>query len=96
MRERKIREQGICPACSGTGKVPIEESEKQYWNQGKTHKSCKNCGGQTMEGYASGKVNLRDDGTPCLHEVRETKLGNCYYGYTCIHCGYSYNIDSGD
>ena len=92
-----MRAQGICPVCNGSKEVPIPESDLKYsWNKGKTHRPCCNCGGQTMEGRASGKVNLRDDGSPCQHEMRGTKLGNCYWGYTCKHCGYSYNIDSGD
>ena len=93
---RTHREQGICPACNGTKEVLLKESELKYsWNKGKTHQHCSNCGGSEMYGKASGKVNLRDVGEPCLHEMKGTKLGNCYWGYTCKYCGYSYNIDSG-
>jgi len=32
----------------------------------------------------------------CEHECTSTKLGNCYYEYTCKKCGYTYRIDSSD
>ena len=58
--------------------------------------NCQNCGGQTMMQEATGKSRLRSDGTPCLHEYVVKRQGYCYTVYTCIHCGYSYDIDSGD
>jgi hypothetical protein len=32
----------------------------------------------------------------CKHEMHTTKLGNCYYKYTCSLCGFNYSVDSGD
>jgi len=59
--------------------------------------TCRNCGGQTMSQTATGYVFLRKDNhQPCEHEVEGRKIGNCLYKYTCKHCGYSYDIDSGD
>jgi hypothetical protein len=57
---------------------------------------CGNCGGQTMEGRATGQVPLRPDGSPCAHEYVHTLAGNCYHRYDCKHCGYRHFIDSGD
>ena len=96
--------QGTCPACNGSGHMPCPENLRQY---GKSYGwygyraaddtvTCTNCGGQTMEGQATGQVPLREDGTPCLHEYTGRKIGNCLHRYTCKHCGYSHDIDSGD
>ena len=89
---------GICPVCNGTAQVELDESDRKYrWNDGRTHRPCRNCGGQTMSLRGSGIVLLRkDNNEPCLHEYKYTKLGNCYHGYNCKHCGHSYQIDSGD
>lgn len=87
----------ICPVCNGTGEVELDEQEKTYsWYKGKTHRACGNCGGQTMWGKATGKSYLREDGTACKHEYTVRQAGRCYNIYTCKHCGYSYDIDSGD
>jgi len=32
----------------------------------------------------------------CKHEMQTSKLGNCYYKYTCSLCGFNYSVDSGD
>lgn len=32
----------------------------------------------------------------CKHEMQTTRLGNCYYKYTCSLCGFNYSVDSGD
>lgn len=74
-------EKGVCPCCNGTLKVNGRE--------------CRNCGGQYMYGSPKGVVALNKDGVPCTHSYESEKLGNCYYGYKCIHCGDSYSIDSG-
>jgi hypothetical protein len=93
--------EGICPKCNGTsrrpaGISPYKNSIAGYDAETDTF-TCDNCGGQTMYGRATGKVPLRkDNGQPCLHEYNYKKLGNCYHGYTCKHCDYSFNIDSGD
>ena len=91
------RESCVCPVCNGTKLVELTEQEKTYsWNKGKTHHACRNCGGQTMSGVASGESKLRDDGTPCVHEYVGEQRGRCYVVYYCKHCGYQYSIDSGD
>lgn len=89
---------GVCPKCNGCKELPLSEREKTYsWYAGKTGRPCTNCGAQTMYGQATGIVLLRkDNNEPCLHEYNYTKLGNCYHGYNCKHCGHSYQIDSGD
>jgi DNA-directed RNA polymerase subunit RPC12/RpoP len=58
--------------------------------------NCQNCGGQTMYGNPTGFSRTRKDGAPCEHEYTGVKRGRCYTVYTCVHCGYSYDIDSGD
>jgi hypothetical protein len=74
---------GVCPVCNGTGK-------------GENDRECRNCGGQQMYGRATGKVNLRQDGTPCKHEYNSTTIGRCLTRYKCTHCSYQFDIDSGD
>ena len=91
---------GICPVCNGStridaGNYKYREVIASYRKEDNTL-ACRNCGGQTMYGTASGTVPLRSDGTPCKHEYVEYKKGNCYYVYICKHCGHSYDIDSGD
>lgn len=88
---------GICPVCNGNKILPLTEKEKSYtWNKNKTHRACDNCGGQTMFGVATGEVNLRENGEPCKHEYTGVTLRNCYHRYTCKHCNYKFDIDSGD
>lgn len=91
--------QAECPVCNGTGKVPLTEKDRSYsWNKGKEEKECGNCGGQTMVGRATGLTRLRKDGTPCVHEYKGANPNGwrCYVEYTCIHCGFSFPIDSSD
>ena len=93
-----------CPVCSGTGRMPTPNHLRKYGEQNGWYgyskeddrMTCTNCGGQTMYGKATGKSRLRKDGSPCVHEYTGRSLGRCYTGYTCKHCGYSYEIDSGD
>jgi len=88
---------GICPRCKGSCVLPLTDQERKYsWNQGRNTKPCDNCGGQTMIGFALGVVPLRPDGTACVHEYRSVERWRCYRVYTCIHCKYSFDIDSGD
>lgn len=95
---------GICPVCSGSGHMPCPNYLRK---DGKSHGwygyreyddtiTCTNCGGQTMYGKPSGKVRLREDGTPCVHEYDSREAGRCYTIYTCKHCKHSFDIDSGD
>lgn len=93
---------GICPVCNGTCRVPIPEESKRYksviasYDPETDTLACNNCGGQTMYGKPTGKVKLRADGSPCKHEYDYKQLGRCYHGYTCKHCGFFFDIDSGD
>ena len=98
-------EKGTCPACNGTGHMPCPDHLRKYgvsngWYGYRAEDdtvTCTNCGGQTMYGQPTGKVNLRKDNRqPCVHEYESKKLGNCYHGYTCRHCDFNYSIDSGD
>lgn len=99
--------QGTCPVCQGTTRCAVPENTELVEELHLRHLAgydaqtdtlpCRNCGGQTMLGQATGLVNLRrDTGEPCVHEYIYTPLGRCYHGYTCRHCGYNYTIDSGD
>ena len=88
---------GACPVCNGTCQVELTLDEKRYsWNKDKTHRPCHNCGGQYMYGRANGEVRLNSTQTPCIHSYTSTNDGRCLTGYTCIHCGDRYQIDSGD
>lgn len=90
-------EKGTCPVCSGTTKILLSEDEKKWsWNKDKTHADCRNCGGQYMFGRASGVVNTDYGGQPCVHTYESSNAGRCLTNYRCIHCGDSYQIDSGD
>ena len=92
-----------CPVCGGTGRQKVEEpfavNTRHYnntWDVKTDTIACRNCGGQTMGGRPTGQSRLRPNGAPCRHEFAGRLAGNCYYVYTCTHCGYSYDIDSGD
>jgi hypothetical protein len=86
-----------CPVCQGTKRVALTDMERaQWWNNGKTDQPCRNCGGQTQFGAASGFTFLREDGTPCVHEYRSENRGRCYTVYFCQHCPDSFDIDSSD
>lgn len=95
----------LCPVCSGTGRQPINPHSPQGMSSKRYDRTfapenntiaCRNCGGQTVLGQPTGRTRLRPDGTPCIHEYKGERKGSCYVVYTCIHCGYSYDIDSGD
>lgn len=92
---------GICPVCNGTCRVPIgnDKYKQVYSGYDKLTDTlpCRNCGGQTMYGKPTGQVPLRkDNGEPCKHEYTSHQAGRCYTIYTCKHCDYRYDIDSGD
>lgn len=73
-----------CPKCEGTARSSSESD-------------CRNCGGQTMAGRASGKTTINPKtGLGCLHEFEGHNAGRCYVRYVCKHCSYTYSIDSGD
>jgi len=91
---------GVCPVCNGSGRrdAGLERYRTVYagYDASSNTLPCNNCGGQRMYGSPTGRVNLRSDGTPCKHEYTSQSRGRCYTVYTCKHCGYSYDIDSGD
>ena len=94
---------GKCPVCNGSGRVPCPYDKETTWlnsmsgYDAATHTSvCRNCGGQTMSGRATGEVRINKYGIECHHEYESRTLGRCFYGYTCKHCGDYYTIDSGD
>lgn len=93
-------EMGTCPVCMGTGRRSAEgvayKSVMAGYDSTTDTLACDNCGGQTMYGRPTGKVPLRSDGTPCVHEFVGRNAGRCYTIYTCRHCGYTYDIDSSD
>lgn len=91
---------GICPVCNGTGRVVAGDYKYKDLISGFDEKTdtlpCYNCGGQYMYGQPTGRVNLRSDGTPCVHKYTAKTVGRCLTQYTCEHCGNRYEIDSGD
>lgn len=99
-----MTERGTCPVCNGTGHMYCPDNIRQYgvrngWYGYRAEDdtvTCTNCGGQTMGGRAFGTVRLRKDGTPCKHEYVGHNKGRCWTGYTCKHCGDTYDIDSSD
>lgn len=94
------RETGICPVCNGTTRRNAKNvnSKTVYadYDPETDTLPCNNCGGQTMYGKPSGRTPLRDDGTPCIHEYNARSVARHHTIYTCKHCNYVYNIDSGD
>ncbi len=93
---------GTCPKCNGTCRIPVPESSRRYakitagYDAVTDTFQCNNCGAQKMFSKATGKVQVRADGTPCLHEYAGHKIGNCLWQYDCKHCPESFVIDSGD
>jgi hypothetical protein len=49
-----------------------------------------------MYGSPTGQVRLNSTGQPCVHTYQSSHAGRCLTSYNCIHCGDSYQIDSGD
>jgi hypothetical protein len=41
-------------------------------------------------------VNTDNSGMPCVHVYESSNAGRCLTNYRCVHCGDSYQIDSGD
>ena len=98
--------QATCPVCNGNIWIPCEPKDSwmkdfkylSYYDPLTNTKQCRNCGGQTMFGVATGMTNIDPNtGLGCVHEYNGEKRGNCYHVYTCKHgCGFQYDIDSGD
>jgi len=91
---------GTCPVCNGSARIaaPDDRYKTVYsgYDAAANTLPCKNCGGQTMYGRATGQVPLRPDGTLCQHSYISRNAGRCYTIYTCEHCSHYYNIDSSD
>jgi hypothetical protein len=95
---------GICPVCNGTGHKPCPDHLRKYgvssgWYGYRAEDdtvSCDNCGAQYMMGRPSGEVALNKEGVPCTHSYNFSIVGRGLTQYVCVHCGDSYQIDSGD
>ena len=93
---------GQCPKCNGTCRIPLTAEQAKYksvlagYDPETDTLPCDNCGGQCMFGKPTGQVPLRADGTPCLHEYTGRQSGRCYVVYSCKHCPFTFDIDSGD
>ncbi len=93
---------GTCPVCQGSGRVPISQEMERYktviagFDKETNTFGCTNCGGQYMYGRPTGMVRLNETGQPCSHTYQSSNAGRCLTNYHCIHCGDSYQIDSGD
>jgi hypothetical protein len=93
-----------CPVCNGTLRQAVTDKERHgiKWNMSYNVEAdtidCRNCipRGMFASSIPTGLVSLNHEGIPCTHRFIETKLGNCYYKYTCEHCDDSFTIDSGD
>lgn len=79
---------GVCPVCHGTKDDPSSTPLAKV--------DCQNCGGQKQFQRATGRVLLRKDGTPCVHEYKGRLTHNCFWQGNCVHCGDYLAIDSGD
>jgi hypothetical protein len=94
--------QGTCPVCNGTGRVPVSAEQQKYkhvysgYDELTDTLGCSNCGGQYMYSRPSGKVRLNQSGEPCKHSYTSKNVGRCLTEYTCSECGDRYQIDSGD
>ena len=91
---------GICPDCNGTCRLPAGDTRYKSVISGYDHKTdtlpCSNCGGQYMFGRPTGKVKLNAAGDPCKHIYTSKNVGRCLTEYVCQHCNDRYQIDSGD
>jgi len=93
-----------CPACSGTGRQPLNLHSPQGMSAKRYDRSFPRRITRSTAGTVVGRPCLGGDradppaadGTPCLHEYTYAHLSRCYGRYTCIHCGWSYDIDTGD
>lgn len=96
---------GTCPVCNGTlrqGLEPLNAESEKKWNRSYDAATetiaCQNCmpKGMFAPPTPTGIVSLNKDGEPCKHRFHSETIGRCYHRYTCIHCGDSFTIDSGD
>lgn len=91
---------GVCPVCSGSGRVPAGDNKYKNiiagYDKATDTFRCTNCGGQYMYSNPTGEVKLREDGTPCTHKYTSKTVGRCLTEYMCEHCRDRHQIDSGD
>lgn len=95
-----------CPKCLGSGYeyslevIPSAVERRLGLAPGegpaRVGRFCQNCGGQRMYPSPTGKTYLRADGTPCIHEYKATYTRNCYVVRECLHCPFTYDIDTSD
>lgn len=100
IKENIIMEQGTCPVCNGTTRVPAGDNKYKDITSGYDKVTdtfgCDNCGGQYMYSKSTGQVRLNKDGVPCTHSYKGELVGRCLRQYTCNYCGDRHQIDSGD
>jgi len=102
LQRRRTSDEATCPRCAGTKRMPVPESSRRWvgiiagYDPATDTFECNNCGAQRMFERATGKVFVRADGTPCLHEYTSKTIRNCLTQYDCKHCPESHVIDSGD
>lgn len=76
-----------CPQCKGHTECIVDEDA---YGPGKHFRyACSNCGGMCPQGWVEADK-------ACLHEFTSKGIGRCLTLYTCVKCGYSHEIDSGD
>lgn len=98
---------GTCPVCEGSGRRAAGEDVYRSSFSGKVLTAgydeatdtlpCRNCGGQTMGLHGTGKVYLRKDGSPCVHEYTrgpDDGRWRCYHHSVCKYCPQEVVIDS--
>jgi len=89
VKERQGWHGEVCPKCEGHGEwnlsvncYPEQEGKFRHFRM-----ACTACGGS---GY------LRKDQT-CAHEWgKDEVVGHCLHKWTCLHCGETKLVDSGD
>lgn len=93
------RSVGTCPVCNGTKRMPYQGQHAATlagYSKVDGTIPCQNCGGQYMSMSPTGFVWHNQQDLPCTHHYAVTETKNCLHTYRCIHCGDTYQIDSGD
>lgn len=88
-----------CPVCNGTKRQHYEGEYKDLvagFDKATSTIPCQNCGGQYMFGSPTGLVRHNKDNLPCTHSYKGISSKNCLHVSQCIHCGDTFEIDSGD
>lgn len=93
-------ERYICPVCSGKGRVTAGNRSWKRFMQGYSQKDdslpCQNCGGQYQFSVPTGRVNLNESGSPCVHEYKVQKVSGFMIEYVCDRCRDQYVVDTLD